>query len=96
MNLSAPAIRTYAYLLEKFTPGESIIIDMQMREDIRVAIKSKSVSTINNILLPLVKNNLLHRDKFKQGVYYINPHIAFKGDINTRAFYLRKYDSKRK
>lgn len=83
LNLSAPCIKVYAYLLSYNKAGEPIGINKGVKTIMSDVIGIK-MTTIDNTLGELVKSNLLYRPRDIRGVYYINPRYAFKGSTKDR------------
>lgn len=83
-DLTGNAIKTYAYLLERYNAGALIAINSGIKEDIKQFIKSKAQSNkgIDGALAELVKVKFLIRKS--HGTYLINPRYAFKGSTKDR------------
>lgn len=85
-DISGPAIKIYAYLLNNHKPGNLIGINGAMKQEIKefIGSKGKTMSIVDNSLSELTKVNLLFRKPDVKGGYYINPRYAFKGSTHDR------------
>jgi len=90
MDLSAPAIKTFSYLLMNYNAGIQIGINKGIKKKIAEQMGIQSVGTINNSITELItphgKNDptLLLRVPNERGTYIINPRYAFKGSTSNR------------
>ena len=83
-DISGPAIKVYAYLLERYNAGIMIGINKALKNEIKKRINASGDSTVNNALTELVKIGLLYKQKDVYGAYFINPRYAFKGSTSDR------------
>lgn len=83
-ELSGNAIKTYAYLLERYNCGTLVAIVASIKDDIRSHIKSRATTNkvIDNAIAELVAIKFLIRKA--HGAYIINPRYAFKGSTRDR------------
>jgi predicted transcriptional regulator len=83
-NISAPAIKIYAFMLERYNAGVMIGVNKAVKTQMKEHMGFKGDSTINNALTELVKVGLLYKQKDVYGAFFINPRHAFKGSTRDR------------
>ena len=85
-DLSGPEIKLYAYLLDHYNFGSSIVITRPLKEEIGTVIGLK-VGTIDNALNAIVKTGLIYRTA--KTMFKLNPRYAFKGSQADRSKQLK-------
>jgi len=85
-DLSGPEIKLYAYLLDHYQFGTSIVITKPLKEEIGAVIGLK-VGTIDNALNSLVATGLIYRTV--KTMFKLNPRYAFKGSQQDRSKQLK-------
>jgi hypothetical protein len=83
-KMSAPSIKVFSYILERYNAGVMIGINTPIRNEMQKVLGFTADSTIKNALTELVKVKLLYRENNVNGAYYINPRHAFKGSSRDR------------
>ncbi len=80
-ELTAPEIKVYAYLLDKYSSEAPIGMVKSIKEEIGDTIGLK-LGTIDNALSSLAKKGMVY--SVGKASYKLNPRYAFKGSTATR------------